>query len=163
MTRWAPVYIGLGSNLDDPVSQVNRAIDALAGIPRTELRAVSSLYRSTPMGPSDQPDYINAVAALLTQFEPEQLLRELQTLELAQGRDRSAGERWGPRTLDLDMLVFAGRRVSAEDLAVPHPRIAERNFVVLPLADIAPDLEIPGLGAVRTLAREIDLTGISRL
>lgn len=163
MNRWAPAYIGLGSNLGNPVGQIKQAIDALKAIRATELRAVSSLYRSAPLGPPDQPDYINAVAALLTQLDPDQLLPELQALEVAQGRNRAAERRWGPRTLDLDMLLFAGRLIATADLTVPHPRIAERNFVVLPLADIAPDLEIPRLGTVRGLAREIDLTGISRV
>lgn len=150
--QWWPAYIGLGSNLDDPQSQVTRAFTALGEIADTRLVLRSSLYRSSPMGPQDQPDFINAVAALLTQLSPEALLAELQRIERAQGRQRS-GERWGPRSLDLDLLGFGWETRATADLTLPHPRIAERNFVLLPLTEIAPELSLPGLTNVRELGR----------
>ena len=153
--HWCPAYIGLGSNLDDPVARVNRAFSQLADIDDTQLIERSSLYLSAPLGPADQPDYVNAVAALLTRRSPLQLLRELQSIEASQGRRRS-GERWGARTLDLDLLVFGLQHIDNATLTVPHPRIAERNFVLLPLSDVAPDLIVPGLGALRTLIADND-------
>lgn len=149
-----PAYVGLGSNLDSPVDQVTRALEELSRLPRTRLVSASSLYRSAPMGPKDQPDFINAAAALLTRLEPHKLLAELQQTEDRHERIR-AGTRWGPRTLDLDLLLFGDHRVAATGLVVPHPGIAERNFVLLPLDEIAPHLVVPGLGTVRKLRNEL--------
>lgn len=149
--RWTPAYIGLGSNLDSPRRQIDTALAALKRLPQTRLIAVSPVYRSAPMGPADQPDYLNAAAALLTRLGAEDLLAELQSIEKAQGRERD-GERWGPRTLDLDLLVYGRDQHDSASLTLPHPGIAERNFVLFPLRDIAPHLGIPGLSSVSVLA-----------
>lgn len=156
------VFIGLGSNLDDPLRQVRAALEALAVLERTELAGVSHLYRSAPMGPPGQPDYINAVACLRTRLAPESLLNALQAIEARAGRDRS-GERWGPRTLDLDILLYGDRRIDSARLQVPHPGIAARNFVLYPLAELAPDLDIPGLGPLPDLLARCPPEGLERL
>jgi len=152
--HWWPAYIGIGSNLDTPEAHVRRAFDDLAALRDSRCMARSALYRSAPLGPAAQPDYINAVAGLLTQLPASALLAELQRIEHAHGRRRT-GERWGPRKLDLDLLVYAGERRDTPRLSLPHPRIAERNFVLLPLAEIAPHLEVPGLGSVTTLCGSV--------
>ena len=154
-------YIGLGSNLDNPESQLKTAIEALTGLPQTRLQARSSLYRSAPMGPQDQPDYLNAVVQLSTGLEPEALLDKLQGIEQAQGRVRA--QHWGPRTLDLDILLYGEDVVATERLKIPHPGIAERSFVLYPLAEINGQLEIPGLGGVRSLMEQCPAAGLSRL
>lgn len=143
-------YVGLGSNLNDPARQVKSALAALNGIPETRCVRHSSLYRSTPLGRADQPDYINAVAMLDTRLSVRQLLTELQAMERIHGRVRGA-EQWGPRTLDLDLLLYGDMQLESEELTVPHPRLAERSFVLYPLCEIAPDLEIYGLGGVQQL------------
>ena len=155
------VYVGLGSNLDNPESQVKTAIEALAGLPQTRLQARSSLYRSAPMGPQHQPDYVNAVVQLRTGLEPEALLDQLQGIEREQGRVRA--QRWGPRTLDLDILLYGQRVVATERLKIPHPGIAARSFVLYPLAEINVQLEIPGLGRVQSLLEQCPDAGLSRL
>lgn len=149
----APVraYVGLGSNLDGPAKRLCRAFEALAALPATALIARSSLYRSAPMGPADQPDYVNAVAALDTELAPEALLDALQAIERTQGRVRGP-ERWGPRTLDLDLLLYGQRRIDTPRLQVPHPGLGERNFVLYPLQEIAPELRLPD---GRTLASAV--------
>jgi 2-amino-4-hydroxy-6-hydroxymethyldihydropteridine diphosphokinase len=152
---WRPAYIGLGSNLDDPLEQLKRAIAALDDIEMTMLVRTSPLYRSAPLGGPQQPDYINAVSAILTQLDVARLFQHLQEIERAQGRLRD-GVRWEPRTLDLDLLVYSGAQIDEGGLTVPHPRISERNFVLLPLLDIAPHLRIPGLGSVSGLAAGVD-------
>jgi 2-amino-4-hydroxy-6-hydroxymethyldihydropteridine diphosphokinase len=153
--RWRPAYVGIGSNLDSPRDQVQRAVESLAGVEDTLLVMSSSLYQSAPLDGSDQPDYVNAVAALLTRLDPVTLLHTLRSIEEAAGRSRSEG-RWAPRTLDLDLLVFSNASIDQEDLKLPHPGICERNFVLLPLAEIAPHLRIPGLGSVSGLAAGTD-------
>jgi 2-amino-4-hydroxy-6-hydroxymethyldihydropteridine diphosphokinase len=120
-------YIGLGSNLDNPRQQIQRAIKALGRIPESRLTATSCLYRSKPMGPVDQPDYVNAVAMLDTCLEPLTLLDALQAIEQQQGRARN-GERWGPRTLDLDLLLYGAEKIELPRLQVPHPGITQRSF-----------------------------------
>lgn len=155
-------FIGLGSNLDDPRQQVARALRELAELPDTTLAAQSSLYRSAPMGPPDQPAYINAVARLETRLAPEALLDALQAIEARHGRLRG-DERWGPRTLDLDILLYADVRIDNPRLQVPHPGLAERNFVLQPLAEIAPDLDIPGLGPLRDLLARCPADALERL
>lgn len=145
-----PAYVGIGSNLSGPEEQVERAIDALAEIPGSELEARSSLYRSAPFGPVDQPDFVNAVVRLVTKLDAPSLLHRLQKIENSQGRIR--GKRWGPRVIDLDLLVFGDTIVDLDNLNVPHPGIAERNFVLLPLQEIAHDLVIPGLGRIDEIA-----------
>jgi 2-amino-4-hydroxy-6-hydroxymethyldihydropteridine diphosphokinase len=159
---WRPVYIGLGSNLDSPGRQIETAFELLDGVPDTRLIARSSLYRSAPFGGIEQADFVNAVAALLTRLSAVQLLAQLQEIERVRGRERG-GVRWGPRVLDLDLLVYSYERVDEPDLTVPHPGIAERNFVLLPLRELAPDLVIPGLGRVRKIAVNKHEPRISRI
>ena len=142
-------YIGLGSNLAEPQSQVERALRELAALPRTRLVARSSLYRSAPVGYAAQPDFVNAVAALDTQLGAHELLHELQALEAAHQRRRSFPN--APRTLDLDLLLFGEARIADAELMVPHPRLHERAFVLAPLVEIFPEAEIPGGGAARHL------------
>jgi 2-amino-4-hydroxy-6-hydroxymethyldihydropteridine diphosphokinase len=160
--RWIPAYVGLGSNLDEPRVQVERALGALAGLPGSRLLLRSRLYGSRPLGPVPQPDYVNAVAGLLTTLDAETFFVELRALEARLGRVRSS-RRWGPRTIDLDLLVFGAERRDAGELTLPHPGIVERNFVLYPLAEIAPDLTIPGRGRVRELAARVSPEGIRAL
>lgn len=162
MSPATAAWIGVGSNLDGPADRVRAAFYTLATIPGTDFVAASPLYGSAPMGPADQPDYVNAVVHLRTTLEPHALLDALQRLEAEAGRER-AGERWGPRVLDLDLLLFGDRRIDDARLRVPHPGIAERVFVLRPLADIAPDLEIPGLGRVDELLDQVPEDGLWRL
>ncbi len=157
------VFIGLGSNLEEPLKQIASAIQQLAKIPESGDLKVSPLYRSRPLGPQDQPDYINAVAQLTTRLEAETLLDQLQAIEQAQGR-RRGGVRWGARTLDLDLLLYANHIIHSERLIVPHPGLPERAFVLIPLADLAEaDLAIPGLGKLQLLLSHIDEEGMERV
>lgn len=155
---WLPAYVGVGSNLGDSRARVRAAFDALAALPQTLLISHSRLYRTRPFGPVTQGDFINAVAGLLTRLDAQTLLEGLRGIEKAAGRERT--ERWGPRTLDLDLLVFADQRITTAELTVPHPGIAERGFVLGPLHDIAPDLDVPGLGRVAELRRQLTDDGI---
>jgi 2-amino-4-hydroxy-6-hydroxymethyldihydropteridine diphosphokinase len=148
--RWYPAYVGLGSNLQGPATQVQTAFELIGAMPATRLIARSSLYRSAPYGGVEQPDFVNAVAALLTQLSARQLLSELKQIETRRGRD-SGEVRWGPRVLDLDLLVYGGDSIADNGLTVPHPGIAERNFVLLPLLELAPELVIPGIGRLASL------------
>ncbi|MGI9248288.1 MAG: 2-amino-4-hydroxy-6-hydroxymethyldihydropteridine diphosphokinase, partial [Woeseiaceae bacterium] len=160
--HWHPAYVGLGSNLQGPAGQIASAFDLLAAIPRTRLVAKSSLYRSAAFGGVEQPDFVNAAASLLTRLTARKLLSELLRIETQRGRER--GEvRWGPRILDLDLLVYGSDRIEEPELIVPHPGIAERNFVLLPLNEIAPGLVIPGLGRISTIAVNMDEPKISRI
>lgn len=143
-------YIGLGSNLSDPRAQVSTALDELDAITQTQLLKASSLYSSKPMGPSDQPDYINAVAKLSTGLEPEQLLLELQNIEQLHRRQRK-DQRWGPRTLDLDIILYGEVQMHTESLQIPHYGVAEREFVLIPLQELQANLIIPGKGSVAEL------------
>jgi len=161
--QWIPAYIGLGSNLDDPAAQVRGALKALEGIERTRLVAVSALYSTPPMGPQDQPDYVNAVAGMLTLQSPEELLLSLQNLERSLGRVRTEGDRWGPRVIDLDILVYGTLQQSLPGLSLPHPGILERNFVLFPLCDIAPSLLVPGQGYAKNLACRLGAEGLRRI
>lgn len=137
------VYIGLGSNLATPEQQLDAALHALAQLPQSRLVRCSAYYSSAPLGPADQPRYSNAVALLETSLAPLQLLDHLQAIELNQGRERKA-ERWGPRTLDLDILLFGERIISDERLCVPHYHMHARPFVLLPLAELCPaQLRLP--------------------
>ena len=153
--------VGLGSNLDDPRGQVSRALAALATLPGCRLIAQSALYRTPPMGPPGQPDYVNAVAMLETTLLPHALLDALQGIERQHARQRDV--RWGPRTLDLDVLTFGGLRLHDARLTVPHPGIANRAFVLVPLAELAPALDIPGLGPVAGLLARIESHAIEKL
>jgi 2-amino-4-hydroxy-6-hydroxymethyldihydropteridine diphosphokinase len=159
MAAWQPAYIGLGSNLSDPAAQVRGAVRALASLPRTRLVVVSRLYGSHPMGAAGQPDFVNAVAGILTQMTALELLRALQALELNAGRP-AVHEHWGPRVIDLDILLFGAEQSVGPDLLLPHPGVVERNFVLYPLADIAPDLEVPGRGRVRELLARVPADGL---
>ena len=136
------VYIALGSNLASPLEQVNAAVNAIGEIPESQIVAISSFYRTPPLGPQDQPDYLNAAVALETTLEPEALLDHTQRIELQQGRVRKA-ERWGPRTLDLDNMLFGDRVINSERLTVPHYDMKNRGFMLWPLFEIAPDLHFP--------------------
>ena len=156
------VFIGLGSNLAEPVSQPRGALAALGELPGTRLAAVSSLYASDPLGPPDQPRYVNAVAALDTELAPLQLLDALQAIELAQGRVRK-DERWGPRTLDLDILLFGQRQIDEPRLQVPHYHMHARAFVLYPLAEIAGDLRLPDGRPLRALLDACPFDGLERL
>ncbi len=158
MASWQPAYVGIGSNLDDPAAQVSAAIERLAHVRLTQRVAVSRRYRSAPFGVTDQPDFVNAVVGLVTQLDAESFLAELRAIETAMGRARR--ERWGPRIIDLDLLVFGRERREDAVLTLPHPGIVERNFVLYPLAEIAPDLEVPGLGRVTELKGRVGSAGI---
>ena len=155
-------YVGLGSNLADPAAQVRRALEELADILETRVTARSPLYRSAPLGPQDQPDYINAVAALDTSLAPLELLASLRDIERIHGRVRD-GTRWGPRSLDLDLLLYGDVVMDTLELSLPHPGLPERAFVLYPLFDVAPQLVVPGRGAVRELRDRLGSTDITRL
>jgi 2-amino-4-hydroxy-6-hydroxymethyldihydropteridine diphosphokinase len=159
---WQPVYIGIGSNVDDPRAQVERAIASLPAIAQLRVIAVSPLYGSKPFGPVAQPDFVNAVVGALTRLGSRQLLAELLLLERRLGRP-TRHEKWGPRVIDLDLLIYGSERASGGSLRLPHPGIGERNFVLLPLAHIAPELEIPGLGRAGELAARASPEDIWRL
>lgn len=154
-------YVAIGSNIGDPVDQVQRAIERLDDIVGTRVVDRSSLYRSAPFGPVKQADYVNAVVSLRTRLRARALFAEMQEIERLQGRKR--GVRWGPRTLDLDFLAFGDREIEEPTLTLPHPGIAERNFVLLPLREIAPNLVIPGLGPVSEVAINTNEPRISRI
>jgi 2-amino-4-hydroxy-6-hydroxymethyldihydropteridine diphosphokinase len=156
-----PVYVALGSNLRDPQAQVEAGIEELAMLRDTRLAAASSLYRTAPVGFLDQPDFINAVAKIETELTPRALLDELLAIE--QRFSRVRGQKNGPRTLDLDIILYGDDRYADDTLTIPHPRMHERAFVLVPLAEIAPDLIVPGLRAVRELAAGVDASGITRI
>lgn len=156
------VYIGLGSNLAEPRQQLRAALAALAALPDSQLAAVSSLYASDPLGPPDQPRYVNAVAALDTALTPLQLLDALQAIELEQGRVRKE-QRWGPRTLDLDILLFGQRILDEPRLSVPHYHMHARAFVLYPLAEIAADLQLPDGRPLQSLLAACPYVGLERL
>ncbi|MGN6788890.1 MAG: 2-amino-4-hydroxy-6-hydroxymethyldihydropteridine diphosphokinase [Rhodanobacteraceae bacterium] len=146
--------VALGSNLDDPRAQVQRGFEALIALPQTRLFARSRLYRTPPWGVADQPDFVNAAGRLETALSPRELLDALLAIETRAGRVR--GVRNGPRILDLDLLLYGDRQIDEPGLVVPHPRLHERAFVLLPLADIAPELDVPGRGRVRDLLARVD-------
>jgi len=158
---WTPVYIALGSNLADPVRQVKQALSHLAQLAQTRLIMRSSLYQSRPMGPQGQPVFINAVAALLTQQSAQQLLSELQSVESAMGRQVT--ERWGPRIIDLDILMFGDVRSATDSLQLPHPGMLLRNFVMQPLAEIAPQLILSNGLTAAGVAKALGMDGLQRL
>ena len=147
-------FVGVGSNLRDPAAQVRRAIEALGELDDTRVARSSALYRNPAVGPGPQPDYVNAVVALETGLDAHALLDRLQAIETHMGRRRGA-ERWAPRVIDLDLLLYGEQRIDDERLTVPHPRIAERAFVLYPLAEIAPDVEIPAAGPISALLRRV--------
>ncbi len=155
-------FIGLGSNLDDPVAQVHSAVTALAGLAQTSVEVCSSLYRTAPVGRRDQPDFINAVCRVRTGQAPVALMRSLLEIEQMHGRVRQ-GDRGGPRTLDLDLLLYGDQTIQTAELTVPHPRLHERAFVMYPLHEIEPDLIVPGHGALRELLAKCTGQRVERL
>lgn len=159
---WQPAYVGVGSNLEEPRRQVELALGRLAQLPRTRCVLASRLYRSRPFGPVAQADFVNAAVGLLTQLPAEELLQQLRALEAAFGRPAER-VRWGPRILDLDLLSYAREHRTDPALTLPHPGIVDRNFVLYPLSDIAPDLELPGLGRVAELKGRVSCAGLTLL
>ena len=162
-------YIGLGANLDDPCAQIMRAIDELAALPDSRLLASSGLYRSAPLpcpeqtGEATQPDYFNAVSRLETRLRPHALLDALQAIEQAHGRRRDA-RRWGPRPLDLDILLYGNQQLEDERLRLPHVGMAQRHFVLYPLRELAPgSLEIPGHGSLADLLERCSQDGLEKI
>lgn len=156
-------YIGLGGNLDNSVALLSSARRAIAATPGIEEIAFSSFYRSAPLGPIDQPDFVNAAMAVATALAPKDLLNALQQIEQAHGRIRT-GLRWGPRTLDLDILLYGDAQIQDEGLTIPHPGIAEREFVLYPLLEIAlPGLAIPGKGRLDELAKACPRRGLEAI
>jgi 2-amino-4-hydroxy-6-hydroxymethyldihydropteridine diphosphokinase len=151
-------YIGLGANLGDPPAQLRAALERIAQSPGIALTQVSRFYRSAPLGPAGQPDYCNAVCAVDTSLAAEALLDVLQGIETDAGRVR--GERWGPRVLDLDLLWMEGVASNTARLQLPHPQLQLRAFVLVPLAEIAPQLQLPGYGRIGQLAAAIDRSGL---
>lgn len=154
-------YVALGSNLADPMRQVQSALSTLGTLPETTLSARSSLYQSPPLGPAGQPDYINAVCALDTRLTLESLFDHLLAIEEQHGRIRGA-ERWGPRTLDLDLLLYGHVQSHEVRITLPHPRLHERNFVLYPLYELAPELVIPGHGALAELLKHCSPQGLRK-
>ena len=157
---WYPAYVALGSNLDGPATQIEQAFASLSELPGCRLIARSRLYRTQPLGPQEQPEFVNAAAGLLTTLSPRELLVALKNLERALGRDVPV-VRWGPRRIDLDLLVYADVQIAESDLVVPHPGLPERNFVLYPLRDIAPDLQVPGHGRVNQLVAHVTAAGLA--
>lgn len=154
-------FIALGSNLAEPLSQVNNALAALARIPGSRIVATSSFYRTPPLGPQDQPDYLNAAVALETTLSAEALLDNTQRIELEQGRVRKA-ERWGPRTLDLDIMLFGDATINTGRLTIPHYDMKNRAFMLLPLSEIAPALRFPDGERLADVLERLDCSAIRR-
>jgi len=157
----AEAFVGLGANLDNPLRQVTQALAELDAIEHTHVLGASSLYRTSPVGYADQPDFINAVARLRTGLTPRELLDALHAIENRHARRRSV--RNAPRTLDLDLLLYGMLVLREEGLIVPHPRMHERAFVLLPLAELAPDVCVPGFATVAQLAEHVDRGGVEKL
>lgn len=155
------VYVGIGSNLKEPLQQVQQACRALSRLPETVLEARAPGYRSRALGPAGQPDYINTVARLKTTLAPVPLLDLLQEIEQQQGRERSL--RWGPRTLDLDILLYGNLERDTDRLTLPHPQLVHRDFVLQPLLDLQPDLQLPDGRRIAELRRDCPDNGLERL
>ncbi|OZI15025.1 2-amino-4-hydroxy-6-hydroxymethyldihydropteridine diphosphokinase [Sodalis-like symbiont of Philaenus spumarius] len=154
------VWLAIGSNLAEPLQQVSAALVALASMPQTRLVVCSSYYRSRPLGPQDQPDFLNAVVALDTTLAPETLLDHTRAIELHQGRTRKA-HRFGPRTLDLDILLFGERIIAIPRLTVPHYDMHNREFMLYPLAELAPDLQFPNGVPLAERLRQVPRNGLT--
>jgi 2-amino-4-hydroxy-6-hydroxymethyldihydropteridine diphosphokinase len=155
-------FIGLGANLAQPVQQLERALKALSELPQCRLQCCSAFYGSKPMGPQDQPDYVNAVAELHTTLSAEALLDQLQRIEQQQGRQRK-DERWGPRTLDLDLLLYGMQQIATKRLTVPHYGLTQREFVLYPLHEIAAELQLPDGRLLRDLLKQVPRNGLHKL
>ena len=160
-SSWRPAYVAVGSNLNQPLRQVGDAFERLAALRDTHLEVRSRIYLTRPMGPQDQPDFVNAAAGLLTRLGARELLDAMLAIERAMGRRRQ--ERWGPRIIDLDLVWLHGDVIDEPGLTLPHPGVSERNFVLYPLSDIAPTLMIPGHGRVVDLKSRVGGGGISVL
>jgi 2-amino-4-hydroxy-6-hydroxymethyldihydropteridine diphosphokinase len=158
---WRPAYVGIGSNLESPRERVLEAFERISTLNATRILLRSHLYLTRPMGPKDQPDFVNAAVGLLTQLSPRDLLKGLLDIERSMGRARQ--ERWGPRVIDLDLLWMVDSAIDEPGLTVPHPGVSTRNFVLYPLADIAPTIKIPRIGQVLDLKRDAGGDGISVL
>jgi 2-amino-4-hydroxy-6-hydroxymethyldihydropteridine diphosphokinase len=158
---WRPAYVGIGSNLQSPRDRALEAIERMSALDATRIVLRSQLYLTRPLGPQDQPDFVNAAVGLLTQLSARDLLTELLGIERSMGRDRQ--ERWGPRVIDLDLLWMIDSVIDEPGLTVPHPGVSTRNFVLYPLADIAPTIKIPRVGIVLDLKRDAGGDGISVL
>ena len=156
------VYIALGSNLDSPIDKARQSIEALRALPQSRFICASSLYCSKPMGPQDQPDYINAVVAIDTMLPPLELLDCTQAIENALGRVRKA-QRWGPRTLDLDILLYGDETIDCPRLTVPHYGMKQREFVLYPLAEIAPELRFPDGTSLQDCLWQVNKNALMRL
>ena len=152
------VYLGLGTNMGDRAAQLSAAVAAIANIPATTLLRQSPIYESKPWGKTDQPDFLNMVVEISTQLEPHTLHRHLQKIERDMGRDRQKSEKWGPRPIDIDLLLYGTRTLKTASLVVPHPRMWERHFVMRPLSDLAPDLTTPDGTPVSGLLASSDMT-----
>jgi 2-amino-4-hydroxy-6-hydroxymethyldihydropteridine diphosphokinase len=159
---WWPAYVGVGSNLKDPRRQVLAACARLGQLPQTRAVLSSRLYASRPFGKVAQPDFVNAVVGLLTRLSSAALFAQLRVIEADMGRP-AQHERWGPRIIDLDLLSYGFEQRGEGELLLPHPGIVERNFVLYPLAEIAPDLDLPGLGRVAELAGKVTSEGLRAL
>ena len=155
-------WLGLGSNLQQPVTRLRDALARLATADGVKILKTSSLYRTPPWGDENQDDFINAVALIETSLDAISLLRVLQSIENAMGRQRS-GRRWGPRLIDIDLLLYGDQRYQSEQLELPHPRMHERAFVLKPLFELDETVRIPGQGAARELLKKLDCNGIFRL
>jgi 2-amino-4-hydroxy-6-hydroxymethyldihydropteridine diphosphokinase len=155
-------WFGLGSNLQQPVSQLEDALGRLALVDGIEVLKTSGFYRTPPWGDEQQDDFINAVVQVETKLDPIPLLHVLQLIENEMGRQRS-GSRWGPRVIDIDLLLYAGLQLQSEELELPHPRMHERAFVLVPLCELDETLNIPGRGPAREMLQQLDSRGIFRL
>ena len=163
MTLPVIAFVGLGGNLGDAVATLRSAVQALAGLPETRVLQVSSLYRTPAWGLQQQADFINGAALLETRLEARELLEALLGVERDFGREREAGSRWGPRTLDLDLLLYGDAVIGEPGLQVPHPHLHERAFALVPLLEIAPDILIPGQGRARDALSSLDISAIESL
>ena len=163
MSATVEAYVGLGANMGDAAASVDAAIGRLDRYPGVRVLARSSLYRTPAWGVTDQPDFVNAVARVQTTLDPRQLLDALLSIERDAGRDRSRAHRWGPRELDLDLLLYGDERIDMPGLHVPHPHMHERAFVLVPLAEIAPSLLVPGHGEAGRLAARVGGADIEAL
>ena len=158
---WYPAYVAIGSNLNEPRERIAEACEHLEALVDTRIEALSQLYRTRPMGPQDQPDFVNAVVGLLTRQGARELLEALLAIERRMGRIRE--QRWGPRVIDLDLIWMAGSPLEEAGLTLPHPGVSSRNFVLYPLSDIAPTLDLPGHGRVLDLKVRAGGNGVSLL
>jgi 2-amino-4-hydroxy-6-hydroxymethyldihydropteridine diphosphokinase len=161
VTPLVTAFVALGSNLSDPAAQIRSALLELANLPGTRLVHSSSLYRNPPAGGAAQPDYVNAVAEIETRIAARELLDRLLEIERAHGRERSVAN--APRTLDLDIALYGDSVVREPGLVIPHPRMLQRAFVLVPLAEIAPGVQVPGHGRVADLAAKVDTSALVRL